>query len=1444
MVYGELVLESGTIQNISTLEAGFAVLLYGGKFTLNDGTVQSVNTSNYAISSYEVDGNAEIVINGGIINGKRGCLAVECGTYAIVNGGEFNVTDAIGGHCVYVTDATIEINDGIFYPYSTNACSSYAVLAYNAAASVTINGGVFNASAPASNVYASAGAITIGGGEFALEPISTYLKEGYAAIKDLDGNYVVGVKPTATVNNMGSMVIPGGEYGVWNGSSYTGTSTENMPLSFVMQFLADQTAADMENSPYADWYADFVITFTGLENESFVADGCYLAGFYGDFGWVKVPVDGMTIENGVRYPVMLGVGLGQKYDYVCSGVQDFKCALYLTPEILAANPNIQVNLELAVVDNSNGSDAALGALIDGETIYKVVDYNYDAEDFVVVAQVGNKTYATLQEAFAAAQDGETVVLLADVELDASIKITEGNVTFDLNGNKITGPDVPATQSYYAFIVDGGSLTLKDSVGGGEIWAKCYGIETKSGSFTMESGIITATNNKTLGTAIANYGGTVIINGGTLSGALGSVYTDGYFANADTTIYGGTFNGYVTVGDSNQNYSETVTSASNDYTVLPDYKWVEQDGVYVLTAKVYVAAIGEAKYESLQEAIDAANGETVVLLAPITVNKGEELVIDLKGQTVTYSVTATITKSVAMITNKGTLTIKDSVGDGKLSLAYTGASFGYGVGLYTISNEGGTLNIAGGTIENLATVSGSMYDAIDNNSTIGNTVLNISGGNIYCSYIAIRQFANSTTYTNTVNVTGGTINGGNCAIWTQNPGSKQPLADIAISGGKFTGRILLGESSGFDVAISGGTYDRAVAEEFCAEGYIPVDNGDGTYGVKEGTFVAEVGGVKYESLQDAINAAGEGDTITLLADITVSSDLADAANGLYNIAADDKITIDLGGKTIDVTDNSTGNFIVFYNYGELTIKNGTVNVTSTNNRLWNAQSTIILNRGGILTIESGSYVHNGGTDMAITVDNSGNSFGDAYLYVNGGTIESTYVGIRLRMADPTLNGNPGNGLVYTEITDGEIYGGTRGIWAQITNATSDELGSLAITGGTIGGGNNSLRITTDGHDNIDVTISGDAVINGAILGEGSDFAITGGTFNTPVAAELCADGYIPCDNGDGTYGVEKINLIEWGVASVTAGTNLDINFYIKNSSIDPNVKYYAKITKVHTDSCGDASYTYYIAQDKWVPDEMGNYTAIVVKNIAAKEMNCWIDVQIFVGEEPAEGEAEGAVASEEAWMSVSYYATTLLRSTNDESLKRLLVNMLNYGAEAQKYFDHDASNLANSNLTEAEKAYATPEADLENKYATPQDGFAYNASVTLKDTIYLNFNFINLKTIEGYDHTMIDAVIKYTTHGSSEETTYLVDNATIGLTENSTYAKIAIMSLSAADVDTIVTCELRYDGEVISTISANIAYYCWYSIEYQTEEAAICDAMMKYGQSAFNYFESKTISDNT
>ena len=210
----------------------------------------------------------------------------------------------------------------------------------------------------------------------------TALPEGYAALPNLDGKFVIGAEPTATVNNLGMTTVAAGDYAIWDGSFDSNTEDDgDMPLSFVMQFLADQTEADMATSPFADWYGDFVLTFTGLENGSFTADNCYLAGHYGSFGWVKIPVDGMVIEDGARYPVMLGVGMGQKYDYICSSVEDFKCALYLAPEILEANPNIQVKLELGVVDNSKGQDAATEALMNNENVYSVTDYTYYAQDF-------------------------------------------------------------------------------------------------------------------------------------------------------------------------------------------------------------------------------------------------------------------------------------------------------------------------------------------------------------------------------------------------------------------------------------------------------------------------------------------------------------------------------------------------------------------------------------------------------------------------------------------------------------------------------------------------------------------------------------------------------------------------------------------------------------------------------------------------------------------------------------------------------------------------------------------------------------------------------------------------------------------------------------------------------------------------------------------------------
>ena len=290
--------------------------------------------------------------------------------------------------------------------------------------------------------------------------------------------------------------------------------------------------------------------------------------------------------------------------------------------------------------------------------------------------------------------------------------------------------------------------------------------------------------------------------------------------------------------------------------------------------------------------------------------------------------------------------------------------------------------------------------------------------------------------------------------------------------------------------------------------------NGVYGIIEA--VATVDGVGYATLQEAIDAAGEGDTVTLLTDLTVESDLADAAKGLYNIAADDKITIDLNGKTINVTDNSTGNFILFYSYGELTIKNGTINLTATNDRDWNAQSTIILNRGGILTVESGTYTHNGGSDMAFVLDNSGNWYGDATTTVKGGTLTSSYIAIRNRMEQ---NSHGASGKTTLNVEGGTINGTSRAIWSQAASVseTAPATGAINVSGGEIG-----LIDTARSTGAVSMTtITGGTVA--AFKGEVGELTVKGGTLS---AVEiLTADGeaadYAVTDDGVYVAAVAKI-----------------------------------------------------------------------------------------------------------------------------------------------------------------------------------------------------------------------------------------------------------------------------------------------------------------------------------
>ena len=333
-----------------------------------------------------------------------------------------------------------------------------------------------------------------------------------------------------------------------------------------------------------------------------------------------------------------------------------------------------------------------------------------------------------------------------------------------------------------------------------------------------------------------------------------------------------------------------------------------------------AVIGDVYYPTFEEAYEVAKaGDTITLLAPVVVEANETLTLD-KAVTINYTSNV---PGEDMFTNKGTMVVNGA------TLVYVNTdTTANNVTVSTISCEpGSTLEVKSGVVKNDSannSAAGIYAYAIDlvTNGSLGDVTATISGGEVISTnYMAIRQFVNGEACKNTLTVTGGTIVGAtrginiqlknNMAYTTITGGTIEggdyslcaltTSENLSVTGGTFKGEVWYSGTEGF---IAGGTFNKALDAAYCAEGYEPYDNGDGTYTVIENPMygkVAQIGETTYPTLAAAITAAKAGDTITLLTDVT------------ENVTVNKNVTIDGADKTY------TGQ-IIATNRAEITIKN--------------------------------------------------------------------------------------------------------------------------------------------------------------------------------------------------------------------------------------------------------------------------------------------------------------------------------------------------------------------------------------------------------------------------------------------------------------------------------------------------------------------------------------------
>ena len=720
-----------------------------------------------------------------------------------------------------------------------------------------------------------------------------------------------------------------------------------------------------------------------------------------------------------------------------------------------------------------------------------------------------------------------------------------------------------------------------------------------------------------------------ISGGTVNGNVESVSYDGAEGKlAKVKITGGTVNGTLSTKRYNNATAPskdmatieitggTFSSDPTNYVVENSSVTNNSDGTFGV-AKAYLAKVGETSYYTMDDAFHAAvaSGETLTLLRDYTTaslqNSGSKsFTIDLNGHTWTY--TSKDTNSAAFEINYPDVTL--TVKNGKIVSSQL-------VGLIP-SAMGGTIKYdnSGLTFENveMSTTATSGIETNGNNTndsvTLKNSTLNVPNGfGIYFPSSGTLTIDNSTINAKTmgVQVCAGSLNindgskitvTGNAVSKTENDGAIQDgaaisivnrtgykgLGNIAVTGGTFkaNGNNAAIKAYGWNntnkkedtftesdkVSVSGGTFSSEVKSEYCADGFAPKANSDGTYGVKiNENMAAEVLDAQgktvgaYDTLAAAITAAKNGETVKLLKDVTEN----------VTIPADKTITLDLNGKKLVNSENAQDDKVAdadrkhtITNNGTLTIKDsvggGIVdNVSHGRAAIYNA-GTITEIKGGKFTRSvdnstdaasakgnSWYVIYNaenatinkisGGEFLAIgkfsslfrsdgTIDEiSGGTFTqDGFIaFKNQGTVKKISGGTFSSKEQSCIQ----NWGTIDEVCGGTITAGSIGIW----NLSSDKYAAPGkvgvISGGSISGTTAAIRLTDydntpDGGNKPSTTCKASASITGGTITgaldvrENTKLTISGGTFDRPIDSKYCASGFVPKANSDGTYGVTR------------------------------------------------------------------------------------------------------------------------------------------------------------------------------------------------------------------------------------------------------------------------------------------------------------------------------------
>ena len=596
----------------------------------------------------------------------------------------------------------------------------------------------------------------------------------------------------------------------------------------------------------------------------------------------------------------------------------------------------------------------------------------------------------------------------------------------------------------------------------------------------------------------------------------------------------------------------------------------------------VAQIGETKYATLQEAVNAAkSGATVTLIHDTTENvtiSTRGVTLDLNGFTLNGGTekdkpALTITERYVTIKDSsegqtGTIMRGDTAENSGVSSHYvidiqgnafvtfesgnvknnSGNDEGKGASLVRIGTDDQPtwrpqLTIKGGTFtqDNFIVLKvggcGTLYvngGAI--NSKNSYAVENwrfavIKDQAVVNGKVSSWTYQNSLKKINELEIRGGTVNGDVESV--SYDGAEGKLAKVKITGGTVNGTLSTkryGEEAApskdkATIEVTGGTFKNDPSK-YVVEGSTATQNDDGTFGVAK-AYLAKVGDTGYYTMEDAFEAQTDGDTIVLLRDYTTGS--------TFNSGSINR-TVDLNGYTWTYTGKDANSAAFEINYPDvtLTVKNGKIASSQLVGLIPTASSY-----NGTITYDNSSLVFDG-VEMSTTatsgIETNGNNTNDSVTLKNSTLNVPKGFGIYFPSSG-TLTID--NSTINAKTMGVQVCAGSLNINAGSTITVSGNAVPKTENDGAIQDGAAISIVNRTGYKGLgEIAVTGGTFTakdtNAAIKAydwnntnqtedpftESTKVSVSGGTFTSAVPENCCAPGFVPTQSGS-TYGV-KIN----------------------------------------------------------------------------------------------------------------------------------------------------------------------------------------------------------------------------------------------------------------------------------------------------------------------------------